>query len=302
VLVLSLTATVSVLTAPPAAADIVSWTCDDGGGGIVGYTPTSHCAAYTGYITGYPFFAGVVHSDVPDGPIDNLTVSCGFFCGPPPPYTAPPQPTPEERCAYGSGVATDAVCGPAVPVDSPENSQLLQDARNGRLLAGSGAALGSADNPLPLPAGYRPPPSAPHVWGDVAASDAGFSTMVACVVGGGVGSLSTLVLNTIQGVDTNLADLFKAASAGCAAAAAGNTVELAIYKERTRIWYPLDSAGNASRDPSQWYKCIDFKAREYVLNQSGTGAPLHFRYPADYPELAGQTHDFARNCIPFVPR
>ncbi len=139
--------------------------------------------------------------------------------------------------------------------------QLLQDARNGRLVAGSGAALGSADNPLPLPAGYRPPPSAPHVWGDVAASDAGFSTMVACAVGGAVGSLSTVVLNTIQGVGTNLTDLFKAASAGCAAAAAGNTVELAIYKERTRIWYPLDSAGNASRDPSQWYKCIDFKAR-----------------------------------------
>ena len=283
------------LVAPPAAAqEGVLVGCDDGGGGIEGYTSGSQCIAHKAYYESLGY-CWLTHSDLPDGAQDTLTVGCWYWVPPPWPWQPPPPPPQADLCAYGSTArATDEQCGPEIPVDTPDNRDTVLGALNSTLTAGGGAPLGSPGNPIPLRTNvYKPPPNAPHQWRNISADEAGRSALIGCGASGGTGFVIGGVTSGWVGAGVGLV-------AGCAGGAATNYLAVALYKDQVHTWYPLVN-GRPNPDPQSWYKCVDIKVKPADANSLNPWDVAYFSYPPEYPDLGGTVQPFARHCVPFGP-
>lgn len=243
--------------------------CDDGLGGGDGQSTASGCTsrlqelgdlAGTGLGGTYSSCSATI-SDTPTGPIDTIRVDC-------------------------SGLV-DADLN-----EVPARRTVRQGLESG-IVAGPGGPLGTEANPLPLPLHYSPPPWGPHVTRSVSIGDAQQNGLMGCIAGGSVSAvLSGLLSKSFWGT-------IGGGAAGCVGGWSAGLFTVILYKDEVRVWYPVVN-GRPSRDPATWYTCTDYKVRAAESNPLNPFDVLHFKYPASYPDLGGETKPFARRCVKYL--
>lgn len=242
--------------------------CNDGWGGQGGQAPNSQCTsrlqeledlAGTGLGGTYSSCSATI-SDTPSGVIDTIYVDCAGL------------------------VDADLGVQPA--------RRTVRKGLEGGIVAGPGGALGTEANPLPLPPYYSPPPRGRHVTRSVSIGEAQQNGLMGCIAGGSVSAVLSGLLSK------NLWGTIGGGAAGCIGGWAAGLFTVILYKDEVTIWYPV-VGGQPSRDPATWYTCTDYKVRAAESNPLNPWDVLHFKYPANYPDIGGQTKPFARRCVPY---